>query len=63
MTKLKVVVFLPVAISLLTGRFPVGEFYLREVLSHSSARSPLYYRQFSKFLDIFIKRGLRGIGP
>ena len=44
--------------------FPVGEFYLREVLSHrnSDRAEPLSIRRFSKYLDIFLKSG-SGIFP
>ena len=43
--------------------FPVGEFYLREVLSDNSGNVASFYQAIFKFLDIFLKRGLSGIGP
>ena len=46
-------------VSLLRGCFPVGEFYLREVLSHNSSKVASFYQAiFEKFC--FLKSGLRG---
>ena len=39
--------------------FPVGEFYLREVLSHNSGKVASFHQDI---LDIFLKSGLSGIG-
>ena len=38
-------------VSLLRSCFPVGEFYLREVLCHNSGRVASFFRRFSKFFS------------
>ena len=49
-------------VSLLRGCFPVVQFTSDRYLLTIAARQPPSIRRFSKFLDIFLKIGLRGRG-
>ena len=51
-------------VSLLKGCFPVGEFYLRAVLSNNySDRVTSFYQAIFEIFDILLKTGLRRISP
>ena len=45
-----------IVVSLLRSCFPVGEFYLREVLSHNSGRAASFYQVIFEIFGYFSQK-------
>ena len=50
-------------VSLLRSCFPVGEFYLREVLSHNSGRAFSFYQAIFEGFGYFSQKWFESNGP